>query len=206
MKKTYLLILMMLIAHITLAQEVYIGFGPNYTSYNYTNSQGESNDDIIGENGIHFEGGYLKNTSMTNLKMAFALTFDQFDATGGNELNSYSWKTNFLGLQGGVRYGLIEAERGTDFSLLTNAGITIKKLLDGTQKIDGQTFDLNREPEFNGLFKGLYFGVEAKYIITNQTAIGLGYTYSLNYGATNLDETLHINSGAVVLKLFTSFY
>ena len=75
--------------------------------------------------------------------MAFALTFDQLDATGGNEFNSYSWKTNFLGLQGGVRYGLIESDRGSDFSLLANAGVTLKKLLDGTQKIDGQTFDLN---------------------------------------------------------------
>jgi len=206
MKNLYLIIIFLFLAGNMFSQEAYLGFGPNQTTFDYTNSQGQDNDGIVGESGIHFEGGYYQSTSLSNLKLAYAITFDQFNATGGDELNDYSWKTSYFGLQGGVRYGLIEADRGSDFALFISGGATLKKLLSGTQKINGQTFDLNQEPEFNGLFKGLYFGVEGRYTITNQIGVGLGYTYSLNYGSTQQDQTLHINSGAIVLKVFSAFY
>tara|TARA_B110000503_G_C6906412_1_gene312841 strand:+ start:58 stop:636 length:579 start_codon:yes stop_codon:yes gene_type:complete len=187
-------------------QEAYLGFGPNQTEYLYTNTQGESYEGLKGEGGIHLEGGYYLKTGYDNLKLAFSLTFDQFNATGGDELNSYSWESGYMGLQGGVRFGIIEGVRGSDFALFANGGVTAKKLLTGVQKINGQTFELSEEAEFNGLFKGIYFGLETRFNITQEVALGLGYAHSINYGRTINEETLNFSSGAIVFKILTAFY
>jgi hypothetical protein len=206
MKKLITLCLCFFCSLAIFGQEAYIGFGPNQTEYLYTNSDGQSNEGIKGQGGIHLEGGYYLATGAQKIKLAFATTFDQFNATGGDELNSYSWETGYLGLQGGIRYGFIEADRGSDFALFGNAGVTLKKMLSGNQKINGQTFELSEEAEFNGLFKGIYLGVETRYTITNQVSLGLGYSHAINYGRTVNDETLNFSSGAIVFKILTAFY
>jgi hypothetical protein len=198
-------VLMLMTFHSIIAQEAYIGFGPNQTTYDYTNSDGENNSNIYSDSGNHFEGGYVFFTPNRKLSFPTAITFDGFNATGGNALNDYSWRTSFVGVQGGVRYGLIDQGRGADIAFLINAGVTVKKMISGNQKINGQVFDLMNESEFNGIFKGVYFGPDLRYFVTQEIAIGIGYTYSLNFGSTQEEQTLNINSGAFTFKLFSSF-
>lgn len=205
MKKIIALITLLFSFSLGSAQEGFLGFGPNQTVYDYTNSEGSTNNNIFSDNGTHFEGGYVIFTRARKLSITTSVTFDQFNAIGGNSLNDYSWRTSFAGLQGGIRYGLIDEGTDADIHFFINVGATIKKMISGTQKINGEVFNLNSEGEFNGLFKGGYFGPELRYLANEIIAVGLGYTYSLNFGTTKEGQTLNINSGAFVLKLYSSF-
>ena len=42
---------------------------------------------------------------------AAGLTLNEFNATGGNQVNNYSWETNYLGVQVIFKYKIIGGSR-----------------------------------------------------------------------------------------------
>ena len=55
-----------------------------------------------------------------------------------------------------VRYNLLEFRQGrynfSPFSVIIKAGMNFNHIIDGIQKINGQTFKLSNENEFKGVF------------------------------------------------------
>ena len=86
-----------------IAQEAYFSAGRNFTTYEYTNSLGESNPNLKGSSGMHYEMGFLFNP-YNNIGFAIGVTLNELNATGGTRVDNYSWNTNYLGLQGLLKY------------------------------------------------------------------------------------------------------
>ena len=202
MKHLLSCMLIVLALNFTYSQEAYFSMGRNFTTYDYTNSEGTSNDNVEGSSGAAYELGYVFSLG-DKLGLAAGLTLNEFNATGGNQVNNYSWETNYLGVQGILKYAILDNLSG--FGLNVNGGVNLNHIVNGKQKINGQTFDLTDNDEFKGLFVQPIVGLDAKYQINETFALGLGYHYSKNFGLTNsTPQKLNFNNSQLQFNLIMS--
>lgn len=203
MKYTLTRLIMVIAINLSYGQEAYFSIGRNFTTYDYTNSNGESNTNIEGSSGSAYEIGYVFLMS-DKLGVATSITLNQFNATGGNQVNNYSWDTNYFGVQGVAKYVVLGDTR-SDFGLNLNAGVNLNHIVNGQQKINGQTFNLTSNDEFKGIFVQPLIGIDARYYITNTIAIGMGYHYSKSFGLTNsTPQKLNFNNSQIQFNLIMS--
>lgn len=195
MKKLLSIALFVFALNFSSAQEVYLNLGRNFTTFDYTNSQGEENLNIESSSGASYEVGYVFPMG-NKFGIAAGLTLDQYNATWGNFFNNYSWDINYLGLQGMARYTVIDA--GSEpFAVNLKAGINFNHIISGEQKINGQTFNLTGEDEFKGLFVKPVFGLDVQYFLLDDFAISMGYNFSINSKrgeSSNGNEKLNFNN------------
>ena len=202
MKHLLSCMLIVLALNFTYSQEAYFSMGRNFTTYDYTNSEGNSNDNVEGSSGAAYELGYVFSLG-DKLGLAAGLTLNEFNATGGNQVNNYSWETNYLGVQGILKYAILDNLSG--FGLNINGGVNLNHIVNGKQKINGQTFDLSNNDEFKGLFVQPIIGLDAKYQISETFALGLGYHYSKNFGLTNsTPQKLNFNNSQLQFNIVMS--
>ena len=202
MKHLFSITLIVLALNFSSAQELYFNVGRNFTTYDYTNSQGASNPDVEPSSGASYEVGYIFPMG-DKFGIAAGLTLDQFNATGGNMVNNYSWNSNYLGLQGVAKYKVLEAYR-SPISLNLNAGINFNHIVSGQQKINGQTFNLAQEDEFKGLFFKPIIGFDVQYFLLDDIAIGIGYHYSKNFGLSSGEQDLNFNNSQLQFGILMS--
>ena len=202
MKHLFSIALIVFALNFSSAQEVYLNVGRNFTTYDYTNSQGDSNPNVESSSGASYEVGYIFSLG-DKFGIAAGLTLDQFNATGGNMVNNYSWDTNYLGLQGVAKYKVLDANR-SPVSLNLNAGINFNHIVGGEQKINGQTFKLTDEDEFKGLFFKPIVGLDVQYFLLDNIAIGLGYHYSKNFGLSSGEQDLNFNNSQLQFGILMS--
>ena len=202
MKQLISIALIVFALNFSSAQEVYLNVGRNFTTYDYTNSQGDSNPNVESSSGASYEVGYIFSLG-DKFGIAAGLTLDQFNATGGNMVNNYSWDTNYLGLQGVAKYKVLEGSR-SPISLNLNAGINFNHIVGGEQKINGQPFKLTGEDEFKGLFFKPIVGLDVQYFLLDNIAIGIGYHYSKNFGLSSGEQDLNFNNSQLQFGILMS--
>jgi hypothetical protein len=61
-------------------------------------------------------------------------------------------------------------------------------IINGEQKINGESFDLTKEKEFTGFWIQPGAIVTAKYFISNDLQFSLGYNYSVGMNVSNSTE------------------
>lgn len=188
MKQLLSIVLIVFALNFSSAQEAYLNVGRNFTSYDYTNTLGEQNPNIESGDGASYELG-LSFPLIDRLSVTTGITLDQYNATGGDNVNSYSWDTNYLGLQGLVKYTFLEA-KATPIAAFINAGVNFNHIISGKQKINGQTYDLTKEDEFKGLYLKTIVGLGLNYFLDNNFALGLSYNFSKNLGLKSNEEEL----------------
>jgi len=213
MKSLFTFIFLITALQFSFGQEAYFSTGRNFTTYDYTNSQGESNDNVKSSSGAFYELG-LSFDVADKLQIAAGITLNEFNATGGNYVDNYSWNTNYLGVKGLVKYAIFSSANSTsrgsssnidDYGVYFNLGVNVSHIIDGQQKINGETFDLVSNVEFKGLFVQPIIGLDAKYYISNTLALGLGYNYSKSYGITNsTPQKLNFNNSQLQFNLLMS--
>jgi hypothetical protein len=213
MKSLFTFIFIITALQFSFGQEAYFSTGRNFTTYDYTNSQGESNDNVKSSSGAFYELG-LSFDVADKLQIATGITLNEFNATGGNYVNNYSWNTNYLGIKGLAKYAMFSSSGSKiggnsyttgDYAFYFNLGVNVSHIIDGKQKINGETFDLISNDEFKGLFVQPIIGLDAKYYITNNIAFGLGYNYSKSYVITNsTPQKLNFNNSQLQFNLLMS--
>ena len=152
MKYLFTITLITIGLNVSSAQDVFLNLGRNFTTYDYTNSQLESNPNLESSSGASYELGYNFTSILGNkFDIATSLTLDQYNATGGNLVNNYSWNTNYLGFQTFLKYRLIGKSSISKFAVDINLGVNFNHIIDGEQKINGQTFKLTYRSKSNEL-------------------------------------------------------
>ena len=205
MKQLFSIALIALGLNVISAQKVSFNNGLNFTTYDYDISQSENNSNIESSSGYSYEVGYTFMSGLgKKVDIEAALTLDQYNATGGNSVNNYSWKTNYLGIQGVFKYKLIGVSDSSKFGVNINAGVNFNHIIQGEQKINGQTFKLTDQDEFNGLFIKSVVGLQLKYQLMDYIAIGISYNFSKNYGLSGGDKNLNFNNRQLQLGIIMS--
>lgn len=182
MKKVVLLVVLLCSIESLHSQEIYFYTGKNYTNYDYKSDTGSTNPNLQAGSGNFYEMGYVKSLKIRNLKYAIGLSLDEYNAIGGNSVNSYSWNTQYLGIQNGLVYSFLNYK---DFNFVVKGGLGLATMIYGKQELNGTYYDLSSQKEFSGLFIQPNLGFEAKYKITEKGYLSMGYAYSKNAKISN---------------------
>ena len=183
MKKLALLLTVYIFSQSTTAQEVYFYTGKSFTTYDFKNSSGGSNPNLENGTGNFYELGYTKLLSNEKINVNIGLALNEYNSVGGNPTNSYSWNTQFLGIQSHASYSLLNNR--SSFDILPQIGINIATIINGKQTINGIYFDLTKEKEFSGLVVTPSLGLQVKYNLAAAGYISLGYNYCKGINLTN---------------------
>lgn len=180
MSKITIYIILFLVFNFSFSQELYFKTGKNFTTYDYLNSKGLPNPTLRSGDGNFFEFGYLHyfNHCRCNYYRFFysaSIVLNDFNATGGNVVNKYTWDAQFLGTQGILYYSLFP---DNDFNVIPKLGFGVSTLLSGNQAIDGVGFNLANENEFKGIFIAPSLGIDLKYSYFKNTSASIGYSLS----------------------------
>ena len=118
-----------------------------------------------------------------------------------------------MGAQGVFKLNFFKGDSGrwnyknTKFALSLNVGLNLNHIIDGQQKINGQTFDLTNNDEFKGFYAQPLIGLDIRCQITNDIALGIGYHYSKNLGISNsASQKLNFINNQLQFNLIISLY
>ena len=176
------------------SQEIYLQTGKNFTNYDYK-SDTSSSPSLQAGTGNFYEIGYRIILNNEKLKYAIGLNLNEYNAIGGNTVSSYSWNTQYLGVQNTFSIAFLKAS-GLEAS--ANAGLGINTLIYGKQNINGQYLDLSSQKEFSGLWIAPKLGLQASYNVNNDINLSLGYGYSKSFNLSNSTaEKLSFNNNQI---------
>lgn len=189
MKKKYILLVFFAVFTTSLySQTVYFFTGKNYTTFDLR-YQGESaNSSLKKGEGDSYEIGVSIPIPVSRLPFdnplsyCVGLTLNQYNAEAGDETKSYSWKTEYLGVQNSIVYSFIKSDH---LDLAVKGGLNFSSLLYGNQKINNANYDLKKYDEFTGIVFTPSLGIQAKCNLSEYGYLSLGYNYSKSINLSN---------------------
>jgi hypothetical protein len=192
MIKNTLLILTLLSFSNLYSQEMYIKSGKNNTEFDFTSPNNNSEISYRSGSGEFYEIGYLFNLKNQKLAYSVGLTYNQFNASASYLGSSYTWETNYLGIQNILFYQLYET---TDIKVLILGGVNTATICRGDQFINTSYFNIKNNDEFSGIVLQPLLGASLKYFISDKISLSLGYNYSKAYNlSNNTEEKLIFNN------------
>lgn len=179
-------------------QEVYLDVGKVISTFNYENSSGLDLDLLRGVNNtIGFGFRVPFDFTGDKLYLNSGLSFQKYSANGAdNSLgNNYSWDVNYLSIQVGPEFDLMKS-RGFQFYL--KGVVSGEILLQGTQRINNDNYNLKGKEQFTGTKIFLRGGAGMNYQMGRDITIFTYYLIGRNFfniGEKNpSDEDLDIST------------
>ncbi len=192
MKKLIFTLLFTLTIIRAYSQEIYFLTGKNYTTYqlryngpetaNHLDKKGSGNSYEIG---MAIPIKVQRLAFDNNLDYIVGLNLNQFNASAGNQMNYYSWDTEYIGITNAIKFSFVQTDH-VDISV--KGGFTTSTLLSGDQKINNSKFDLHNQKDFNGIIVSPLLGLQAKCNLSEYGYLSLGYNYSRSFSLTNTTE------------------
>ena len=190
--KKLIVIMCIFSAYVMYGQDVFIETGLNLTEYNYKDPQGNNNDNISPGAGYYLRAG-LGNIIDNNF-LYYGLSIQKYNATGGNNTDSYQWDVTHLGAF--ADYMLPLDDRGE--SVFFTGGLELSMMINGNQKIGGQSFNLSEYDEF----KGLWINPKLGFSYRAFQAVEVGYFFQFGLNPMNSsEEKLSFVSHKIGIKL-----
>ena len=194
MRKLIMLMMIVMSYQSIQSQEIYFKTGKNFTQYDYK-SDTNSSPSLQAGSGNFYEIGYVMKLNNEKLKYAIDLSLNEYNAIGGNAVSSYSWNTQYLGVQNTFSIAFVK-KRG--FEASANGGLGISTIIYGKQNINGEYLDLSSQKEFSGIWVAPKLGLTASYNVDNDIYLSLGYAYSKSFNLSNsTDEKLSFNNSQI---------
>lgn len=202
MKKIFILTLLVLYFQNIQSQEIYLQTGKNFTQYDFKSNAGSS-PHLQAGSGNFYEIGYIITLNNEKLKYAIGMSLNEYNAIGGNAVNSYSWNTQYLGIQNTFSIAFVKK---SGFSASASGGLGIASLIYGKQNRNGEFLDLSSQREFSGLWIAPNLGLQASYNVDNDIHLSLGYNYSKNFNiSNNSDDKLSFNTNKIQFGIHFKF-
>ena len=147
MKKISLLLLV-LAATTTFAQQIYIEGGKTLTSFNYKNSQGDRLDNLQATPHSFMTIGYRDQLFIKNLNISLGTSYAGYGAIGSDDIvgNYMEWDVNYVEFNTALDYKLFKIKK-TQFYIKGTASIAF--LVQGTQTINNKVIDLKNQEDFD---------------------------------------------------------
>ena len=175
------------------SQEILMETGVAFTSFDFKNSQGEELDNLQPTTNNFISLGYRQNVLKEILHVVGGLNFNKYGAVGSDDSINlfYEWETSYLGIYLGLDVKVFSTEK-ISFYL---RGITSSEfLLQGTQTLNNQVFDLKGVEEFDSntfFFRG---GAIIEYNISDNLSIFAQYKYGQSTENGDVEKLKYISS------------
>nr|WP_315183666.1 outer membrane beta-barrel protein [uncultured Flavobacterium sp.] len=185
MKKIILLLTFIGSLQSAYSQEVYFYTGKNFTTYNFKNSSGTSDSNTFKGTGNLYEVGFSQSLNNEKFSYSAGLALNEYNSVSFDTTNDSSWETQYIGLQAGISYSIIEDR---DINIVPQFGLNLATLVSGKQYLDKAYYNLSKEKEFSGLLATPSLGIQVKYNLSSDGFVSLGYNYCKGFNLSNSTE------------------
>ena len=197
------------------SQYVYLETGKVLFFFNYKNSEGESLSNLSGSNENNYGLGLRMSLFKTAWHLSIGGAYNKYGAESNDQaLGIYNvWDLAYLGAHLGVDYEFFKPSGNLNeqvgFSFYIRGIFWADFLINGTQKLNNQIFELAGVEEFD---KPIYFlkgGVGGNYYISRAFIIHANYMFgrSILFGNYTDQEQLRFITHSVSVGLsFNLFY
>ena len=180
----------------TYSQQIFAEFGKNSSYFDYTNSSGGELDNLFSKSNTYIGFGYrdVINRDKT-LFVSIGVNYQKYGAIGSDRTldNFFEWEISYAGLQAAVDYRIF---RLRDFSFYFKGSVSGEFLIEGTQTVNNQVFNLVGEDEFNSYFFFLKGGLMVTYPLSRTAFLTANYSFGkstqLNEGNSEDKEKLNL--------------
>lgn len=187
MKKIFSCFLLTILTLAANSQIIYFETGKLFSTIHYKNSNGVRLDNLKGNIENSLALGYRQSINSSNFHYLVGISYNSYGAKGSNPVlgNYYEWDATYAGINLGLDYEFFKPkvinnnQSGLSFCVRTT--ISPEFLLNGTQNLNDQLYNLKGAEEFD---KPLYFlrgGIALNYYISRSFIIFGSYM-----GGTNI--------------------
>lgn len=203
MRKILLLVVLLCSAGITNAQAIYFQTGKNFTNYDFKIDEGIGATLQAGI-GNFYEIGYQIHLANEILDYNIGLNLNSYNGIGGDADFSFSWDTQYLGIQNMLS---VVAIKNYGFESGLQGGLGLATMIYGKQNLDGQYLDLAGQKEFSGVVLSPKIGFFARYNVENDIVLSFGYAFSKSFNVTNsTPEKLSFNTQQIQFGVHFNYY
>lgn len=178
------------------SQLLNVEWGQTYSGFNYTNSQGGSLSNLQPSNATYINANYHFQLPSDKANVIVGLSINNYGALGSDALldNYFEWNVSYIGLKVGLKYYFARAR---EFQFFIRPTVSLEYLLNGTQTLNNQVFNLSGEDEFDNFITVPRLGIGVQYPISNKAAMYLSYAYGMSFSLVDAspedNEKLNIN-------------
>jgi len=200
--KRYLLLAILLAGFLNIAaQQIYMEAGKTISRFDFENSQGDNLDNLQSSNHTYISLGFRQSIFTERLFWHASGNFNEYGSVGSdpNFDNYFEWDLSYLGLGLGLDYEIFKPGNFT-FYIAASAGAEL--LIQGTQTLNNQVYDLSDQEDFDSalyVFKG---GLGIQYEISPLLSIYTQYMYGLAGRFKDVQGDLKIKTHNIGLGLF----
>ncbi len=201
---TQLLVLLTLSTTAT-AQQLYLETGKTSSTFDYSNSQGTSLDNLQSTAHSFLAAGYRGQVFAKDLFGSLGVSYAGYGAIGSDDATGVfmEWNMDYLEFNAGLEYELLTFDKIKFFIKGTaSAGF----MLEGTQTLNNKVIDLKNNEDFDKTRFDFRGGVGLSYSVSDKLAIYMQYMYgkSLELKDEGDNESLKIESRNISFGLLIS--
>lgn len=178
-----LLFISLLLSTLTnvLGQQIYFDIGKTFSKFDYKNSEGEKLDGLLGTNQNNLNAGYRISILQTKFHVLGGVSYQRYGAYGNDDKlnNYYEWDATFIGINAGFDCEFFKPEFNYSeryrFTLYLRGMAASEFLLQGTQIMNKDIYDLTDKEEFNAPFLFLRGCIGGKYYLSRVLSVYAQY-------------------------------
>jgi hypothetical protein len=170
------------------SQQVFANIGRNLTKYSYTNSDQKTDYNFKNTFGSNYEVG-VEFALTDKIYYLVSATLNQFNSFTKIESDSFTWETNYVGIQNAATYTVFNPRR-SGILIKAKAGVNLMTILSGFEEISGVIYEIQNEPEFDGLFIQPLVGLEVLITTNSDLSFIVGYNISTSFKAKAVEERI----------------
>lgn len=198
--KKITLVLLLLIATIATAQQLYVEGGKSSTTFNYKNSQGNSLDNLQATAHSFMALGYKSQLFTKNLNFSVGFHYAGYGAIGSDNVvgNFMEWDVNYAGLNVGLDYNLFHIKKA---SVYVKGAVSAAFFVQGTQTLNNRVIDLKSNDDFDTTLVTMQAGAGFSNPISENLSFYVQYVYGKSLDMASGDAELKIKSNNVSFGL-----
>lgn len=175
------------------SQQLYLEAGKSISSFDYSNSQGESLDNLQSSNQTYLSLGYRKSVFTKRLFLNLNATYSTYGAVGSDIAfdNYFEWDLSYLGAGFGFDF---EFYKPGNFTFYLKASAAAEFLIQGTQTINNQVYNLNNEEDFDSPIYFFRGGIGTQYKTSETLTVFIQYLYGFSGAFKKTQGDLKINT------------
>lgn len=165
-------------------QEIYVGAGRTSSSFEFTDSQGVSLQNLQSSSSSYIDFGYSHEILTEGLNIGLGLSYNTYGAIGSDNAlgNFFEWNADYLGIKLGLDYDVVEVG---GLTLFVKASLSAEFLTKGTQTLNNQVFDIKGLQEFDNTAIFYHGGIGLSYPLSPTSKVYAQYQFGQSMALKN---------------------
>lgn len=187
------------------AQELYFDGGKSVTTFNFKDALSNELNDLQSTNHSYIDVGYRGKLFTESIFFVGGLGVHSYGAVGNDSFGNYlDWETTYAGVYLGIDAEIFKI-RAFSFHLKGTVGPEV--MLQGTQTLNNQVFDILNEQDFDTPFVFIRGAASFEYSVSESIAVffqyrfGRGSQINKNPSGADLEYTSNDYGIGLIFKL-----